>query len=444
MDHYPSYQKLDNQWIGKIPTHWKFSSLKWYSTIYAGGTPSKNVEKYWENGSIPWLNSGAVNQGDISVPSNYITEEAYNNSSAKWIPEDGLVMALAGQGKTKGMVAQLKILATCNQSMAAIVPKESVESRYILYWLRVNYENIRNLAGGDNRDGLNLQIIGSIPFPIPPVHEQTQIARYLDYKTAKIDELIAKKQRLIQLLEEERTAIINQAVTKGLNPDVPMKDSGIEWLGDIPEHWEVKKLKYLISEVKGGGTPSTDVEEYWNGDIPWVSPKDMKSSTINSTVDYITTTAVNNSSTVLIPARSLMIVVRSGILKHTLPLALNEVEVALNQDMKALFFNEGTSEDYVYWLFKGVESVILTICSKIGATVDSIDMNILLNFKLPVPPTLEQEIIKEQINSVFTGMKSSVERMQKEVELLKEYKTALISEVVTGKVDVRDEVIPEN
>ncbi|CAN5543493.1 hypothetical protein BH23BAC1_BH23BAC1_45820 [soil metagenome] len=166
------------------------------------------------------------------------------------------------------MVAQLGFDSTCNQSMAAIIPLRKIQPRYLLYWLNSNYQNIRNLGGGDLRDGLNLDMIGSIKCPIPGDLEQTAIATYLDRKTADIDELIADKKRLLGLYEEEKTAIINPAVTKGINPDVQMKDSGIEWLGEIPEHWDVKRFDFLFSFSRGLSITKADLLE--NG-IPCVN-----------------------------------------------------------------------------------------------------------------------------------------------------------------------------
>ena len=242
---YPEYQDSGVEWADKLPRHWGAAHLKWISTLYAGGTPSKAIEEYWENGSVPWLNSGEVNQGRITEASTYITESAYRNSSAKWIPKHALVMALAGQGKTKGMIAQLAIDATCNQSMGAIVPHSDTNARYLYWWLTSNYQNIRNMAGGDLRDGLNLELLGDIGCPTPREEEMAAIAAFLDHETAKIDALIEKQQRLIELLKEKRQAVISHAVTKGLNPKAQMKDSGVEWLGEVPAHWVSTRLKYL-------------------------------------------------------------------------------------------------------------------------------------------------------------------------------------------------------
>jgi len=177
---YPKYKDSGVEWLGEVPEHWVASRVRWVCKRYAGGTPDKTKTEYWDNGTIPWLNSGAVNDRLITEPSALITEDAFANSSAKWIPRGSLLMALAGQGKTKGMVAQLGFPATCNQSMAALVPGSQVDGRYLYYWLDSNYQNIRNMAGGDLRDGLNLELIGDIACPLPTIPEQTAIAAFLD------------------------------------------------------------------------------------------------------------------------------------------------------------------------------------------------------------------------------------------------------------------------
>ncbi|MDD4615429.1 MAG: restriction endonuclease subunit S [Caldisericia bacterium] len=201
------------EWLGEIPEHWETVSLKWVSKIYSGGTPSKNNEDFWQNGTIPWLNSGTVNQFFITEPSEFITEEALNSSSAKWIPEYSIVIALAGQGKTKGMAAQVMFECTCNQSMGVIVPNDIIVNRFLLYYLTRNYQNIRNLGGGDKRDGINLEMVGGIPLPVIPLPEQAEIVRHIEDHSNLIDAKKAKTEKLIELLTEYRTALISEVVT---------------------------------------------------------------------------------------------------------------------------------------------------------------------------------------------------------------------------------------
>lgn len=201
------------EWLGKIPVKWKTTSLKWKSRIYSGGTPSKNRSEYWFNGGIPWLNSGAVNQMVITEQSDFITEEGFRNSSAKWIEKESIVVALAGQGKTKGMAAIVALRTTCNQSLAAIQPASEINSWYLLYYLRANYLNIRGLAGESRRDGLNLEMIGSITIPLFSRMEQTAIVKHIETETTRIDAKITKTQRIIELQKEYRNVLIFEVVT---------------------------------------------------------------------------------------------------------------------------------------------------------------------------------------------------------------------------------------
>ena len=218
------------------------------------------------------------------------------------------------------------------------------------------------------------------------------------------------------------------------------KDSGVEWIGEIPESWEVRKMKYLISKIVGGGTPSTDNPEFWNGEVPWVSPKDMKTIRIIKTQDYITRLAISNSSASLIPSQSNLIVVRSGILKHTLPVAINEIEVSLNQDMKALIPSEKLISKFLFYLLKGFGEKNLLACSKMGATVDSIEMESLVNFKFSSPSIFEQEKIANYLDQKTTQLDHLIQKEQQRIDLLKEYRQSLISEVVTGKRCVLNEI----
>lgn len=257
---YPQYQNTDSAWTPSIPKSWKMASLRWLSRRFSGGTPDKTKPHYWNDKDIPWLNSGAINQDIITKPSTYISEEGFSNSSAKWIPIGSVLVALAGQGKTKGTAAYCEIDTTCNQSLAAVTFREEFYPKFFYWFLKSKYRNIRGLASSDGRDGLNLEMLGSIKLPIPSHSEQTLIARFLDQKTNQIDALIEQKERLLKLLVEKRTAIITQAVTCGLDengklrkkarclPDGSLpegwKNSGIDWLGEIPKKWEVKRIDF--------------------------------------------------------------------------------------------------------------------------------------------------------------------------------------------------------
>ena len=252
------------------------------------------------------------------------------------------------------------------------------------------------------------QSLASVALPVPPLDEQKTIAHFLDHKTAQIDALIAKKQSLLDKLAEQRGASINQAVTKGLNDEVPMKESDIAWLGEIPRHWETKRLRFLMT-MSGGLTPRTSEPRYWGGDIPWVSPKDMKSERLSSSIDMLTEDALSETTLRLYPPGKVLIVVRGMILAHTFPVAVNEVPVTVNQDMKVL--ETTMNPEYLAVLLRGIQSLVLSIVEESAHGTKVLRTDLLKNIVLPVPPRVEQdEIVSEvaRISSQIDKMVSTV------------------------------------
>jgi type I restriction enzyme, S subunit len=438
MKKYDTYKPSGIEWIGEIPSHWNEVSIKWASEIFAGGTPSKDKEEYWFGGTIPWLNSGTVNQGYVVEPSEYITDLGYEKSSAKWIPKDSLLIALAGQGKTKGMVAQLGIDATCNQSMAAIITNRNLESRYLLYWLQANYQNIRNLGGGDLRDGLNLEMIGSIKSPIPAKEEQLDISNYLDKKTVEIDQLIADKKKLLELYEQEKTTIINQAVTKGINPTAPMKDSGIEWLGEIPEHWEVKRID-LISNIVRGNTgfkkdELLDAGEY----VALQYGKTYKVNEINESFKFFVNSEFYKSNQIVQFGDVILISTSETVedLGHSSFYGREDIGLLGGEQILLRPINSSVSGKYLYYSSK-VFCVQLRKFAR-GIKVFRFNTDNLKEMYSIVPPLKEQQQIVHHIETECALIDTKITKTEKLIELLTEYRTALISEVVTGKIKVID------
>jgi type I restriction enzyme S subunit len=431
---YPEYKDSGVAWLGDVPGHWSSASLRWLSTRYSGGTPDKLNLDYWTDGTIPWLNSGEVNQSFISAPSTYITEEAFRNSSAKWIPQGALVMALAGQGKTKGMVAQLGIPTTCNQSMAAIIPTQEQDARFLFWWLTSNYQNIRNMAGGDLRDGLNLELLGNIPCPLAPLTEQQTIAAFLDSETGKIDALIAEQQRLVDLLAEKRQAVISHAVTKGLNPNVQMKDSGIEWLGEVPEHWEVKRLKYIGKAFGGLIYDPSEIVEEGNGMLVLRSSNVQGGQIVFDDNVYVTTTipekiitqngdiliCSRNGSRALIGKNAMIDSLSSGV-------TFGAFMMVFRSEYSGYIFHVFNSQ-----LFKFQSGAFLT------ATINQLTVGNLYSMEVPLPPVDEQHNITAYLNQENMQFNTLTAEANRAITLLQERRSALISAAVTGKIDVRE------
>ena len=423
---YPSYKPSGVEWLGDVPEHWDSCNLKFISKIYAGGTPDRNRLDYWVKGEIPWINSGAVNQVIIKEPSEYITELGLKNSSAKYIPVNSLVMALAGQGKTKGMVAYTSIETTCNQSMAAIVPK-NYHYKFLYYWLDSNYQNIRNLTGGDNRDGLNLAVLSNIPCPKISIVEQNQIVSFLDTETARIDNLIAKQEKLIELLEEQRKSIISHAVTKGLNPNAPMKDSGVEWLGDVPEHWNLKRFGYLFDEnkKKNIGLKETNVLSLSYGNIKEKNIDDNKGLLPESFETYQIIEPNNivfRFTDLQNDKRSL----RSAISKYhgIITSAYIAVKTKQNADFYNYLFRAYDLQKVFYSMGEGMRQ--------------SLKMDELNKMPVVLPNKDEQKRIVSFLDIETARIDNLIAKQEKLIELLEEQRKSIISHAVTGKIDVRE------
>lgn len=202
---------------------------------------------------------------------------------------------------------------------------------------------------------------------------------------------------------------------------------------ELPKGWATAKFSNF-GEWMGGGTPSKAVPSYWNGPIPWVSPKDMKTKVIRSAIDGITEAAVENSAAKRVPAGSVLIVARSGILAHTLPIAVTAVETTLNQDMKALTLSGGISSDFIAWGLRAFEQAILNKCRKGGTTVHSIEMPSLVAFELPIPPTNEQRRIVEKIEAMFERIDKGIENLRGAKATLALYRQSLLKSAFEGKL----------
>lgn len=414
-----------------IPGNWDVASLRWVSRRFAGGTPDRNNPDFWTDGDIPWVNSGAVNQGIIREPSAFVTRAALKNGATRWAPKGALLIALAGQGKTKGMVAQTEIDTTCNQSMGAICPDRRVHGRFLFWWLTSQYKSIRGLAGGDLRDGLNLDIVGAIPVPIPPPDEQRAIAAFLDRETVRIDALIEKKQRQTELLHERRVAYVSHVVTRGLSPSAPMKSSGFTWLGNIPKHWSLKRAKVVFREINERST--TGEEELLTvSHITGVTPrseKDVNMFMAESLEDYKRCEP-------------------GDLVINTMWAWMGALGVARCSGIVSPSYNvyrfrgDGYEPQYYDHLFRTPGFAEEIRCHSKGIWISRLRVypEEFFQIRLPCPPREEQHAIVDAIRKEIGNYDALQTKIEESIDRLREYRTALISAAVTGNVNVREEV----
>ena len=271
---------------------------------------------------------------------------------------------------------------------------------------------------------------------LPPLQEQIQIARFLDHETACIDALIEEQQRLIELLKEKLQAVISHAVTKGLDPMVPMKDSGVKWLGEVPAHWDVARVKN-VAKLESGHTPSKDFPEYWEGgDIPWVSLNDSKKLKVVDYIDetqfMITELGVSNSSARLLPARAVVFTRDASIGLA----AITTKKMCVSQHLIAWICNESlVLPEYLLLVFYAMEEELDRFT--FGATIKTIGMPDIRKLVTPVPPVTEQVQVVADVNAKRELIERLIQESNTALTLHSERRSALISAAVTGKIDVR-------
>jgi type I restriction enzyme S subunit len=283
------------------------------------------------------------------------------------------------------------------------------------------------------RQGQNIDYekLARTELPLPPLPEQVAIVRFLDYVDRRIRRYIRAKQKLIKLLEEQKQAIIHRAVTRGLDPNVRLKPSGVEWLGDVPEHWEVRKLGSLFQRRGSGTTPSGD--HYYGGEIPWVMTGDLNDGLVNTTKRTVTNAAVQELSALQVYQRGALIVAMYGATIGKTGVLL--MEACTNQACCVLAEpSESVSVGFLQAVVKVAKPHLIE--QSYGGGQPNINAEIVRALRVPVPPRSEQEEILRAI-AEHSG-DSAMIRAAREIELIREYRTRLIADVVTGKLDVRE------
>lgn len=286
-------------------------------------------------------------------------------------------------------------------------------------------------ASGTTMQRISRTSLGNMAVPVTSYEEQFLIADYLDKKCAEIDAIIAAKEKTNELLKERRQSIIYEAVTKGLDPTVPMKDSGIEWIGEIPESWNCKKIKYAFSLV-AGATPKSGNEEYWDGDIIWITPADYTTEDIYIFEGHktITTEGLNSCATTMIPEESIVFSKRAPIGL----VAINKVPLCTNQGCISCIPNKDIDSKFYYYVMSAFTKEFDLFGS--GTTFKEISAEAFANFVLPNTRIEEQIEIAEYLDLKCQEINDLISSNNATIEKLKEYRQSVIYEAVTGKVEI--------
>ncbi|MCF7479671.1 restriction endonuclease subunit S [Vibrio sp. J2-4] len=434
---YSEYQSTGIDWCGEVPAHWLLAPCR--SAV--DHLVEKNHDGKVQNYLSVMANVGVIpyeEKGDVG------NKKPDDLSKCKLVRKGQLV--INSMNYSIGSYGMSDYDGVC--SPVYIILQAKTEILHKRFALRV-FENTpfqKHLATFGNgilahRAAIGWDDIKGQYIPVPPMEEQEKILYFLDHETAKIDTLIDKQQQLIKLLKEKRQAVISHAVTKGLNSQASMKDSGVEWLGEVPEHWKVGKIGYY-GRVINGSTPSKANISYWNKkEVAWLSSGTVNQYHITEASEYITEKALTECSVELIPVGTLVMgMIGQG--KTRGLSAITKIEATINQNLAAIIPDARLKSEYGHLVLQAAYNEIRE-CAR-GGNQAALNCELISNFNITVPPVREQEFIVTETTRRLSQFDRLLMIANESIDLAMERRTALISATVTGKIDVRNWQAPAN
>jgi len=429
---YAAYKDSGVEWLGNIPAHWEIAPLVTVARerdVHNAGGQETNVLS---------LSYGRIVRRDVSdnfglLPESFDTYQIVE-------PSD-IVLRLTDLQNDKrslrvGFVNERGIITSAYVALrihARLVPEYVASLLHAYDVTKVFYS-----LGGGVRQTMKFEDLKWMPLLLPDSSEQRAIATFLDRETARIGALVAKKERLIELLQEQRTALITRAVTKGLDPKIPMKDSGVESLGEIPAHWEAKRIKF-IAQVGNGSTPNRDNGDYWGGEYPWLNSSVVNLREVKEGVDFVTARALAECHLPrVLPPAVLVGITGEG---RTRGMAtVLRVEATLNQHLAFIRPTCSYADvEYIRYVFHSAYRFLRDESGGGGSTKGALTCEQLENMSIPFPPEPEQRKIAAFLDRETSRIDALVAKVREAIDRLQELRTALISAAVTGKIDVRGE-----
>ena len=425
---YPNYRASGSSWIGHVPTHWEVRRIKADVSDVADLTNHRKP-----NESYVALEHVESWTGRIIEPESYAT---FENQAKRFRPGDVLF------GKLRpylAKVTQPEQAGVCVGEFLVLRPHEDVMAPSYLERLMRSKPMIDLVDAstfGAKMPRANWNFIGNVAIPVPPSEEQAAIVRFLDHVDEQIQRYIDGKERLIALLEEERQALVHQAVTRGLDPNVRLKPSGVEWLGDIPKHWETLRVGHF-SDVGNGSTPARGNATYWTGGVhPWLNSSSVNQGTITKADQFVTESALSECHLPRLHPGSLLVGI-TGQGKTRGMSAVLGIEATINQHMAFIALKTPrVSSRYLHLYLTAAYTELRTISLSSGSTRAALTCEDIKRFMVALPPRDEQERLLSEVGRKLASVDDAIARTRRQIDLMNEYRTRLIADVVTGKIDV--------
>lgn len=429
---YPEYKNSGVEWLGELPANWDLGPIR--------RGIEETAERNWDDQSSDYL-SLVVGRGVIpyAEKGDVGNKKPEDLSKCKIVAEGDFVLNSMNFGI--GAFGRSSYDGVCSPVYVVMRAKpDELLPEIFAYLMQIPalQRHAQSFGNGilAHRSAIGWDELKGLRIAYPPIPHQRAIAAFLDRETAKIDAAVAAQERLIALLAEKRAATISHAVTKGLDPDAPMKDSGIEWLGQIPAHWSTPAISHVCDEIGSGTTPSTNDEQAYGGEVCWVTTGELRETGIYSTRKRLTEAALADYSALRkFPPGTLLIAMYGATIGR---LGWLECEAATNQACCAMQMSEPYLSRFLFYVLQGGKSALILLGS--GGGQPNISQEKVRQFRFALPPHEEQESILNHLDSACSQIDALNAKALSSIRLLKERRAALISAAVTGKIDVRGEV----
>ena len=420
---YTRYKKSRESWLGDIPEHWEEKKFK---HIFSEKKKTTNVS----------LNCGSISFGKVVYKDDEKIPESTKRSYQVLSKGEFLINPLNLNYDLISLRIALSDKDVVVSSGYIILNNNLKLNKEYFKWLLHIFDVVyMKTLGSGVRQTLSFTHIANCELVFPPLEEQNKMAQFLEIKTTKVEQAISIKQKQIELLKERRQILIHKAVTRGLNENVKLKDSGVEWIGEIPEHWKNSKIKAIAKTISGATPPSGNILRYYNGEYPWIRTTDLNNGILNEVPEYITEAGLRDTACKIIPKYTICIAMYGGggtIGKFAL---VNFENATLNQAVCGIIGNIEINYLFLYYSLQMMRKHWMFYAD--GSRKDpNISQDIIKNMPIVYPNLKEQKRIVEYIETSNIKIATAIFLKEQEIEKLKEYKMSLIDSVVTGKAKV--------
>lgn len=437
MERYESYKDSGVKWLGEIPSHWDSASLLYMLRAKISDGPHETPNLI-EDG-IPFISIDSLNNTkeiDFSVVKKYISYKDYERYCYKTKLERGDVLfsKAATIGKTAIVGDDVFMVWS---PLAILKPNlDKISSLYLYYIMncRKAIDEVSMSGSKNTQINVGMRELEKIRIPIPTIEEQSKITHFLEKGTNKIDAAIAQQQKMIDLLNERKQIIINNAVTKGLDPNVKMKPSGIDWIGEIPEHWEIKPLKYCARTNSGSTPRSISGKDNPKATIKWVRTTDLKNNHVCDTTEYLTLDEMKSTSCPFLPKGTVLISMYGGEGSFG-KLGILDVEATINQALCSINCFDDILPEFIFFYLQAIHPLWMKYAASTRKD-PNLNQETIKNIGVVLPPLREQQLIVNDISLNLNNIDIAINNVVKQISLLQERKQIIINDVVTGKVKV--------